>query len=97
LDHWFRNELKPLAADLLLSPSARCHAFLRPEAIRSLWDAHQQRQHDHSARLWSLVMLESWLREWPGPVTSAHGSKFKVPSSSLQAEAATVTPSNLEP
>src|SRR6185503_6857638 len=33
LDHWFRRELKELAADLLLSPSARCHAYFRPQAI----------------------------------------------------------------
>src|SRR5262245_22164304 len=66
LDYWFRNELKPLAADLLLSPTSRSHEFLRPEAIQSLWDAHQERRYDQSNRLWSLVMLELWLREWGG-------------------------------
>jgi len=72
LDHWFRSELKDLAADLLLLPTARCHALLRPEAIQALWDAHQQRHYDHSARLWALVMLEEWLREWGGqPATPA--------------------------
>jgi asparagine synthase (glutamine-hydrolysing) len=70
LDHWFRDELKPLASDLLLSPTARCHEFLRPEAIQSLWDAHQERRYDHSNRLWSLVMLESWLREWGGQLAT---------------------------
>jgi asparagine synthase (glutamine-hydrolysing) len=70
LDYWFRSELKPLAADLLLSPSSRCHAFLRPEAIEALWNAHQERQYDHSNRLWALVMLELWLREWcPAPAS----------------------------
>src|SRR5262245_1226619 len=64
LDHWFRSELKSLAADLLLAPTARCHAYFRPEAIHAMWDAHQTRQYDHSSRLWALVMLESWLREW---------------------------------
>jgi asparagine synthase (glutamine-hydrolysing) len=66
LDYWFRGELKDLASDLLLSPNARCHALLRPEAIQALWDAHQQQHYDHSARLWALVMLEEWLREWGG-------------------------------
>jgi hypothetical protein len=27
-------------------------------------DQHEKRQFDHSARLWALVMLEMWLREW---------------------------------
>jgi asparagine synthase (glutamine-hydrolysing) len=71
LDYWFRSELKGLAADLLLAPTARCHALLRPEAIQALWDAHQQRHYDHSARLWALVMLEEWLREWGTPSAAA--------------------------
>jgi asparagine synthase (glutamine-hydrolysing) len=66
LDYWFRNELKPLAADLLLSPTSHLHDLLRPDAIQSLWDAHQQRRYDQSNRLWSLVMLELWLRQWGG-------------------------------
>lgn len=64
LDHWFRNELKDLTTDLLLADSARVNGFLRPEVIKRLWDEHQQRRFDHSARLWTLVMLESWLRQW---------------------------------
>ena len=64
LDHWFRHELKPLTHDLLLSPSSRSHAFFRPEAMAALVSQHEQRQFDHSARLWALVMLETWLREW---------------------------------
>jgi asparagine synthase (glutamine-hydrolysing) len=81
LDYWFRGELKPLVGDLLLSPSSRCHAFLRPEAIQSLWDAHQQHRYDHSGRLWALVMLESWLREWAGPSGPVQSSEFQVQSS----------------
>ena len=46
LDSWFRAELKPLAAELLLASDARCHAFFRREAIQSLWDIHQTRQFD---------------------------------------------------
>jgi asparagine synthase (glutamine-hydrolysing) len=71
LDHWFRGELKELTNDLLLADSARVNALLRPEAIRLLWNEHQQRRFDHSARLWTLVMLESWMREWlPQPAAT---------------------------
>jgi asparagine synthase (glutamine-hydrolysing) len=69
---WFRNELKPLGEELLLAPTAKCHAFLRPEAIKNLWDVHQQQRYDHSARLWTLVMLESWLRRWDAKSTQVH-------------------------
>jgi asparagine synthase (glutamine-hydrolysing) len=81
LDHWFRGDLKMLTADLLLAPTARCHAFLRPDVIQTLWSAHQEKRYDHSARLWALVMLESWLREW---AASAPSSKFEVSGSSAQ-------------
>jgi len=79
LDSWFRHELKSLGADLLLSPDARCREFFRPEAMQSLGEAHQTRQYDHSNRLWALVMLEAWLREWGGETVS--GSKLQVSSS----------------
>jgi asparagine synthase (glutamine-hydrolysing) len=63
LDHWFSNELRDLTSDLLLAESSRCRQFLRPDSVQLLWTEHQQRRFDHSARLWALVMLESWLRE----------------------------------
>jgi len=71
LDTWFRKELKPVASDLLLSPTAQCLEYFRPEAIRALWDAHQSGQADHSNRLWALVMFEAWLREWANTTKSA--------------------------
>jgi len=79
LAHWFRQELKPLAEDLLLAPTAQCHAFLRPEMIGRLWTEHQGRRVDHSYRLWALVMLEAWLREWmAGPAFGGQGAGFTV-------------------
>jgi asparagine synthase (glutamine-hydrolysing) len=78
LDSWFRGELKSLAEELLLSADSRCHAFLRPEAIRALWDTHQARRYDYSGRLWALVMLESWLRRWDvePPAVSSQASQL---------------------
>jgi asparagine synthase (glutamine-hydrolysing) len=90
LDSWFRNELKPLGADLLLSPSARCREFFRPEAIADLWETHQTRRYDHSNRLWALVMLEAWLREWAAPAGQV--SHSGIPVSSLNAEFAANSP-----
>jgi asparagine synthase (glutamine-hydrolysing) len=66
LDYWFRNELRDLTRDTLLSDSAKTSEFFRPEVVQKLLDEHDQRFYDHSARLWALVMLETWLREWTG-------------------------------
>jgi asparagine synthase (glutamine-hydrolysing) len=93
LDHWFRAEIKALAADLLLAEGARCHAFFRRDVIERLWTEHQERRTDHSNRLWTLVMLESWLRQWAGSVQS---SRFQVQSLAMQSQGASAGLGNLE-
>jgi asparagine synthase (glutamine-hydrolysing) len=75
LDYWFRNELKPLASELLLSNDAKCHEYFRAEAINALWNAHQHGV-DQSNRLWALLMLEAWLREWVSGTTVPTAAAF---------------------
>lgn len=58
---WFRNELKDFTSDLLFRSGAFCQQYFEPQAMQTLWEAHQQQRFDHSERLWSLVMLETWL------------------------------------
>ncbi|WP_254507104.1 asparagine synthase (glutamine-hydrolyzing) [Anatilimnocola floriformis] len=63
LDHWFRNELNPLLRESLLD--GQCvQRWFRREAVEELIKAHEARTFDHSARLWALLMLELWLKEW---------------------------------
>jgi asparagine synthase (glutamine-hydrolysing) len=64
LDHWFRKELKDLARDVLLDPKTLGRGYFRPEAVARLLDDHQEGRFDHSYRLWSLLILELWHREW---------------------------------
>ena len=40
VDHWFRSELKELAYDTLLSPSARQRGVFRPDYVRLLLYEH---------------------------------------------------------
>jgi asparagine synthase (glutamine-hydrolysing) len=61
---WFRNELRPLAADLLLDSRARQRGQIRPAAVKRLLDEHLSGRVDHGHRLWCLVMLELWQRTW---------------------------------
>ena len=42
VDHWFRSELKELAYDTLLSPSARKRGVFRPDHVRLLLDEHSR-------------------------------------------------------
>jgi asparagine synthase (glutamine-hydrolysing) len=32
--------------------------------VARLWDEHRTRRHEHSHRLWQLVMLELWFRQF---------------------------------
>ena len=64
LDHWFRNELKDYARDILLDSRAVGRGYFREATVRRLLDDHQHGRFDHAARLWSLLVLELWHREW---------------------------------
>ena len=64
LDHWFRNELRELTHDVLLADDARCRAYFRAETISQLVQQHEAEQYDHAYKLWALLVLELWLREW---------------------------------
>lgn len=60
LDHWFRNELRPLLEDVLLSSQSLGRGFFEPQQVRQLVDEHTHGTWDHSYRLWSLLVLELW-------------------------------------
>ena len=61
---WFRGELRDVAADLLLGERARARGRFDHRVLEGLLDDHVQGRADHGARLWSLVMLELWQREY---------------------------------
>jgi asparagine synthase (glutamine-hydrolysing) len=68
LARWFRDELQPLARELLLGTD---RGWFRAAALEQLLDEHAAGRADHGHRLWTLVMLELWHRahvESPVPV-----------------------------
>lgn len=69
LDYWLRGDLRELLHDVLLSPTALERGYFRSEAVRALVDEHLALKRDHSARLWALLVLEIWQREWKTPET----------------------------
>lgn len=64
VDHWFRNELKEMAYDVLLSDSAVSRNIFRKDYVQQLLDEHVTGQYGHQNRLWALLMLELWFRMW---------------------------------
>jgi asparagine synthase (glutamine-hydrolysing) len=63
LGAWFRGELAPLVQETLLT-GARVNRWLRPDAIRTLFDQHAAGWADHGHQLWTLLTLELWLRKY---------------------------------
>ena len=64
LDQWFRNELKDFARQILLDRQTLDRGYFRREVVTGMLDDHQQGRFDHSARLWALLVLELWQRQW---------------------------------
>ena len=61
--NWFAGPLRGFARDLLLSREARARGLFEPQAIERLLDRHQAGE-DHGERIWNLVILEQWHREF---------------------------------
>jgi asparagine synthase (glutamine-hydrolysing) len=64
MDHWFRGELRPMLSEVLLDPLATGRGYFRPEVVQQLLDEHDTGRFNHAQRLWSLLILELWHREW---------------------------------
>lgn len=64
LDHWFRGPLADLARQVLLDRRTLGRGLFRPEAVTALVESHVAGRADHSYRLWALLVLEMWQREW---------------------------------
>jgi len=64
LDHWFRDDLGAYTREVLLDDRATGRGYFQPSAVSRLIDEHQQGVFDHGYRLWSLLILELWMRQW---------------------------------
>ncbi len=57
---WLRQELRPMAEELLFRPGERYSGVLHESAVRQLWREHLDESRDHSVFLWGLMMLALW-------------------------------------
>ena len=61
---WLRGVLRPWAEELLHPDRLYQEGYLRPEPIQQIWHQHLSGSHDHSSKLWSVLMWQSWLEKW---------------------------------
>ena len=64
ISRWFQNELKNELREVLLDPVCLERGIFRPHAIEKLVAEHIDGKREHSHRLWALLMLELWFREY---------------------------------
>jgi asparagine synthase (glutamine-hydrolysing) len=62
VDQWFHSSLKGGLPELLLDENSLLFELLKPEPVRKLLEAHRSGRQDNHKLLFSLVMLEQWLR-----------------------------------
>jgi asparagine synthase (glutamine-hydrolysing) len=63
---WFRGPLRQRLRETLCGPVLRGCALFDMAAVGMLLDQHQRGERDHSAALWTLSMIESFLRQVHG-------------------------------
>jgi asparagine synthase (glutamine-hydrolysing) len=61
---WLAGPLRGMGSDLLFDGRLSARGIFRDAAVRDVWDAHNAGRADHAQRLWSLLMLELWFREY---------------------------------
>src|SRR6266498_90478 len=64
LVHWMRHELKELIQTVLLDPKTLQRGYFNPAAVRQILDEHFRGRRNQSGRIWRLLMLELWHRNF---------------------------------
>ena len=62
VDEWFNSSVQSQLPEMLLDRNSLMFELLKPEPVRELLEAHRSRRQDNHKLLFSLVMLEQWLR-----------------------------------
>jgi asparagine synthase (glutamine-hydrolysing) len=73
MGRWLREQHWPLVQELILSPRAMARGHFQPEALKKLAEDHRAGRADHGDRLWLLINLELWNRQFlDGEQASLH-------------------------
>jgi len=67
VDGWFNSTLQGALPEMLLNRGSLMFSLLEPEPVKGLLDEHRSGKQDNHKILFSLVMLEQWLRGLRSP------------------------------
>jgi len=63
VDEWFGSAVDGKMSDIFLDSSSMIYRYLRPHTVRRLFEQHTASREDHHKILFTLVVLEEWLRK----------------------------------
>jgi asparagine synthase (glutamine-hydrolysing) len=64
LADWFRGDLQGYVKDILLDPLACDRGYFDPGYVRAMLQRHASGPEDFGHRIWALLVLELWLRDF---------------------------------
>jgi asparagine synthase (glutamine-hydrolysing) len=64
IGEWLRGPLAPMADALLGDGRLRERGIFNDREVARLWTEHRTARADHRHRLWQLMMLELWFRQF---------------------------------
>lgn len=64
IGRWLRADLRELVHSSLLSPTFSKRELFDQASVEQLWKEHETGVKDHTWKLWNLLMLELWFREF---------------------------------
>jgi asparagine synthase (glutamine-hydrolysing) len=64
IGEWLRGPLAPMAEGLLTDGHLRDRGVFNDREVSRLWTEHRDGRADHRHRLWQLMMLELWFRQF---------------------------------
>ena len=71
IGEWLRGPLAPMVDGLLTDGRLRDRGIFDDRGVSRVWREHREGRRDHRHRLWSLVMLELWFRQFVDGSASA--------------------------
>ncbi len=68
VDDWFRGTAQKKMEEILLDRESQMYRYVRPSAVKQIYEEHRSGQNDNHKILFSLVVFEEWLRAHTEPV-----------------------------
>jgi len=62
IGNWLKNDLKPMAEELLLNGRMSNRGYFEAGMIKKMWEQHQRGIKNYESPLWCLLILEMWNR-----------------------------------